>query len=525
MPFLFLMMLVFSAYAAAHSESSDTERKDYSSPESRRLSVLLVAPPYSGHVIPFLALAEELVGRGHNVTLVSGATDFVLKEAKRLRVNLWSISDGFVSPEELIEQAKEVSKKGAIPTVNHLVNSSVRFQEALLKTIDNPAVESFDIIAGDASFTMSLVCFSQKWNVPAVNVWLSLVAFPFDLYPWPFPCFLSGYTDDLTFFQRLHSTVSTQVLALVTRYTAPGTFKFAEGVCGHVNISVSQLLTFIHYLPQIVTTSFGFEFPRVLLPLTEYVGPIISRSPSPLTPDLAEWLGRREPGSVVYVSMGSTAILTAGEAESIVGGASRANLSVVWSLRRSNQHVLERLTFDPESVLVVDWAPQLALLRHPSIHSAVLHGGMGGVQEALSCGIPIIVVPFFGDQLENAARVQHHHYGKMIHRHQLTSDLISRTLRLFDSEVYRRSLWGIQRIYRADGGASRAAELLEFYSEVGYQHLVPSYAKYNWSWVEFYNVDVYSLLALAVLLPSYLVCRLIRRCVCGTSSKSKKKTE
>ena len=152
--------------------------------------------------------------------------------------------------------------------------------------------------------------------------------------------------------------------------------------------------------------------------------------------------------------MGSTAILTGDEAQSIVSGAAEANLSVVWSLRKSNQAVLENLVYDSERVLVADWVPQLALLRHPSIHSALLHGGLGGVQEALSCGIPIVVVPFFGDQLDNAVRVQAHHYGTMIHRHQLTPELVSQSLRLFDSQLYRTSL---QRIYRKDGGASRAA--------------------------------------------------------------------
>ena len=59
---------------------------------------------------------------------------------------------------------------------------------------------------------------------------------------------------------------------------------------------------------------------------------------------------------------------------------------------------------------------------------------------------------------------------------------------------------------------SRAADLLEFYSEVGYEHLIPSYVKYNWSWVEYYNVDIYILMALIVSVPSYLVYKLACRC-------------
>ena len=42
------------------------------------------------------------------------------------------------------------------------------------------------------------------------------------------------------------------------------------------------------------------------------------------------------------------------------------------------------------------------------------------------------------------------------------------------------------------GGSEKAADLVEFYEEVGYEHLVPAYAKYEWTWVQYYSVDVYA---------------------------------
>ena len=145
--------------------------------------------------------------------------------------------------------------------------------------------------------------------------------------------------------------------------------------------------------------------------------------------------------------------------------------------------------------------------------------------EALSCQVPIISIPFFADQLDNSVQIQHHNYGRMIHRDQLTPDLISHTLQLFDSELYRSSLQKIQRIFRKDGGVSRAADLLEFYSEVGYEHLIPAYIKYNWSWVEYYSVDIYILMVLIVSVPNYLVYKLAHRCFHGIFFRSKRKTD
>ena len=513
---LVVMALVFPALAAT------ANLPENASPPT--LSVLLVAPPYSGHVIPILALAEELAQRRHhNVTLLTGASDFVRRETERLNITLWSVEEeAHAGPHEMLERTRAVAGKGIGENLDLLMEFSVRFQTGALRLMDNQSVRSFHVIAGSAGFTIFLAGFSRKWNIPSVHIWPSLLSSPFDLYPWAFPNLLSGYTDDLSFFQRFVSIVTRNIMFFILRNSASTQFTLFEDLCSSANMTVDQLKDHVHFMPQIVTSSFGFEFPRAHLPLTEYVGPLLSQSLPPLPPNIAEWLDKWGPGTVVYVSMGSTATLTAEEAEAIVNGATEANLSVVWSLRKSNQHILESMTYDSDRVFVVPWVPQMAVLKHPAIHSAVMHGGLGGIQEALSCRVPIIVIPFFADQLDNAVRVHHHNYGRLIHRDQLIPDLISHTLQLFDSDLYRSSLQKIQRIYMKDGGVSRAADLLEFYSEVGYEHLIPAYIKYNWSWVEYYSVDIYTLMALIVSVPSYLVYKLACRCF---HLRSKKKTD
>ena len=66
----------------------------------------------------------------------------------------------------------------------------------------------------------------------------------------------------------------------------------------------------------------------------------------------------------------------------------------------------------------------------------------------------------------------------------------------------------------------QAARLIEYYCEVGYDHLIPAYAKYNWTWIQYYNADVYALLALvgAVLLVVLVkCCRVCKWCCCGSN--------
>jgi UDP:flavonoid glycosyltransferase YjiC (YdhE family) len=63
----------------------------------------------------------------------------------------------------------------------------------------------------------------------------------------------------------------------------------------------------------------------------------------------------------------------------------------------------------PENVLVVNWAPQLELIKRASI--MITHGGLGGVKECIFFGVPMIVFPCRWDQPHNAARVVYHGLG------------------------------------------------------------------------------------------------------------------
>ena len=72
----------------------------------------------------------------------------------------------------------------------------------------------------------------------------------------------------------------------------------------------------------------------------------------------------------------------------------------------------------------------------------------------------------------------------------------------------------MQNIFLMAGGVDRAADLVKHYWEVGYGHLVPSYVKYNWSWIQYYNVDVKATLGFTLLLTLILALRVFDYCCC-----------
>ena len=43
--------------------------------------------------------------------------------------------------------------------------------------------------------------------------------------------------------------------------------------------------------------------------------------------------------------------------------------------------------------------------EHPNVVAIIAHGGLLGTSEAMYCGVPIIMMPMFGDQSCNVAAV------------------------------------------------------------------------------------------------------------------------
>ena len=119
--------------------------------------------------------------------------------------------------------------------------------------------------------------------------------------------------------------------------------------------------------------------------------------------------------------------------------------------------------------------------------------------------------------------MQHYKLGVYLRPNEVTAERLTEAVEAISIEEYRGSVAKLRKMFLHAGGAERAANLVEFYEEVGYDHLVPAYAKYEWNWIQYYNVDVYTLMLCIMLLCMYSTCRFCscvrRRCV---SSKEKK---
>lgn len=520
------LLLVDASLWSSHTASSS----------KNGASILLVTLPYAGHLKPMAALGEELVRRGHAVTLctvVANDSEVQTNLVKRAGMSIMIVEKNVLGSDNLAKLENEASNSAAIEALflsDEISQDGPDPLQRLIisysKFLDSFNVSIFDIVVIDMYFSPMLACIGKKWNAKMVTLSADLSFNAYLLPPPPAPVFLQGTGSKLSLamIKRLTTTIFHPVLGVFLHSIQEEDLPCLQCKCGGV------LEPYGNNHPHLITSVIGFEFSQPTTPLVEYVGPFLSKNPDPLPVELNHWLNSKSDLSVVYINFGSVNYININQAQNILRGALATNSTVVWSL---NQNLLNRINIDPEKVFVSSkWIPNLSLLQHRSIGAAIVHGALDDIQDALSSGVPLILVPFTSDHRDNAARAVSHQLGLLVSASQLSTDHeeITKTIALIKSDPYKIKMAKLQRIYNWAGGVERAAFIIEIFHQFGYDHLVPAYVKYNWSWAEYHNIDVCVVLSAMAILTFYCVSRcchhlskvLLYYCSCRRNSSKEK---
>ncbi|MCX4237185.1 macrolide-inactivating glycosyltransferase [Streptomyces ortus] len=114
----------------------------------------------------------------------------------------------------------------------------------------------------------------------------------------------------------------------------------------------------------------------------------------------------------------------------------------------------------PANVEVRDWVPQLAILKQADVF--VTHAGAGGSQEGMATATPMICVPQAVDQFGNADVLQSLGVARHLPMEEVTADTLrAAVLAIADDPEVARKLKALQAEMAAEGGTSRAADLIE----------------------------------------------------------------
>ncbi len=117
------------------------------------------------------------------------------------------------------------------------------------------------------------------------------------------------------------------------------------------------------------------------------------------------------------------------------------------------------LVADPAEVLVCGFVPHARLFPHAAL--IVHQGGIGTLAQALCAGRPQLIVPFFADQLDNAARAERLGVARVLSPGRYRARRARREFELLLHDGrYAENAAGIGRRVAAEDGADAAARLI-----------------------------------------------------------------
>ncbi|XP_053925958.1 UDP-glucuronosyltransferase 1A1 isoform X3 [Cuculus canorus] len=174
----------------------------------------------------------------------------------------------------------------------------------------------------------------------------------------------------------------------------------------------------------------------------------------------------------------------------------------------------------PKNVKLLKWLPQNDLLAHPKTRAFITHGGSHGIYEGICNAVPMLVMPLFGDQMDNAKRVESRGAGLTLNILEMTSKDISTALKaVINDKKYKENVQRLSDLHldRPIHPLDLAVHWVEFVMRhKGAPHLRP--AAHDLNWIQYHSLDVIAFLLAVVLLSLFisLKCCLFccRRCCC-----------
>jgi len=162
----------------------------------------------------------------------------------------------------------------------------------------------------------------------------------------------------------------------------------------------------------------------------------------------------RADGPLIYLSLGSLGSADVELMRTLIGSLTDVPYRVIVSM--GPQHTELELG---ANMVGEEFLPQASVL--PQVDLVITHGGNNTVTEALHFGIPMIVLPLFWDQYDNAQRIDEVGFGRRLDTYGHEPAELHRAIdRLLADLPLADRLAATSRRLRASAGTERAADLI-----------------------------------------------------------------
>jgi UDP:flavonoid glycosyltransferase YjiC (YdhE family) len=340
------------------------------------------------------------------------------------------------------------------PTLDQITEFIQPTWQALIdgaKYVDPRLTEIIDELQPDAIVEDNVVAFPA---LPASGrPWVRIVSCnPAELKDPLVPPFSSGYPaadprqwgDFLLEYRRSHAEMWADFDAFVRGRGAPG---LANSDLGPEFIHESPWLNLYVYPAEA-----DYRRANALGPTWHRLDSSVRKST--VTWELPEHLRAGE-GKLIYLSLGSLGSADVGLMQRLVDilGTTRHRVIVSKGPLADEIRLHDNMTGER-------FLPQPAIL--PQVDLVITHGGNNTVTECFHNGKPMIVLPLFWDQVDNAQRVDETGFGQRFGAYSVGDwELVAAVDRLLADTTLQQRMASIAARLQASDGKARAADLIE----------------------------------------------------------------
>ncbi|KAK8562862.1 hypothetical protein V6N13_018579 [Hibiscus sabdariffa] len=372
-----------------------------------RSHVFLVSFPGHGHVNPLLRLGKRLASKGLLVTL--STPKFFGKQMTK--ADNTPVGDGFLrfeffddgwddddprrtNHDQYMTQLEHVGKR----EITAMISKYAEQNRPVSCFINNPFIPWVSDLA-------------QSLHIPSAMFWVQSCA-----------CFAAYYHYNrglVPFPSESDPEIDVQLPAMpVLKHDEVPSFLHPSNPYARLRTTILDQFKKLRKTFCVLMDTFEELEPEIIGYMSKFcpikpVGPLFKH---PDVPDIMkadeciEWLDSKPASSVIYISFGTVVYLEQEQVDEIAQALLTTGISFLWVMKPPSKdtglpiHTLPDGFLEKvgESGKIVQWSPQEKVLTHPSVSCFVSHCGWNSTIESLSCGVPIVAFPQWGDQVTNA---------------------------------------------------------------------------------------------------------------------------
>ncbi|XP_060043802.1 UDP-glucuronosyltransferase 2B31-like [Erinaceus europaeus] len=490
---------------------------------SGKCGKVLVWPTEYSHWMNIKTILDELVQRGHEVTVLTSSASILIDPNKKSAIKFETYTTSVTKDEfnnvfmEMIHTWTYKMPKDAfwsyfsimeeIGWKFHAVVYKLCREAVLNKNLMMKLQESkFDLVLSDP-ITPCAELLGELLNVPFMYTLRFTPGYALErhqggmpLPPAYVPVVLSELNDHMSFMQRVKNMIYVLYFDFWFQFINEKIWDpFYSDVLGRPTTLLETMKKAEIWL---IRTYWDFEFPRPFLPNFEFIGGLHCKPAKPLPKEMEQFVQSSGENGIVVFTLGSMVRNMSEEtANMIASGLAQIPQKVLWRFEGKKPDTLGKNT------RLFKWLPQNDLLGHPKTKAFITHGGTNGIYEAIYHGVPMVGIPLFADQPDNIAHMKAKGAAVGLNLDTMSSkDLLSALKTVINDPSYKENAMKLSRIQhdQAVKPLDRAVFWIEFVMRhKGAKHLRP--AAHDLTWVQYHSLDVIGFLLACVAATVYII--------------------